>query len=547
MREQLGFMMRRAAFGAAEVVVTLPVVRWTWAGLSDDKFTAPLAEIRPSDRDTVREMMAGRYLLAARLVDTGGTSPFAIETQHADWRDELLSFSWLRHFRDARDEGERSLARMLALDWIGREGHFQRRSWAPALCATRVMNWLRHYTLLTDGAPAEQAQRILKVLGRQIQSLKLRGNLTRRPLDAMLTATALLAVALCDELEHKDTERRFAALLHELDTQLDADGLHLSRSPALHLEILAELASLRLTLAARHEGLARDLESRLEPMYRALDALTLGTGELGYFQGTGQVPHDLLVTVQAQGIGRFGRTGQLGGYGVLRSGPAIVIADSGQAQKLAFAEAGHAGAMAFEFSFGNELVIANCGPAPAQLAERQRLFRLGAAHSAPTVNFESAAAIAERGPLTGQLRALGTPPQLIVNDDDCSIIIVEHGFERRFGVTLERRISLLGDGRTLVGQDRMGLSGKSTGESLTLRFHLAPGAEVIRDAADEVVRIRLGSGRKWTFLFEGARLRVEESVRQSAHFGLHRTQQLVLEAGISHGAEIAWILTQENG
>src|SRR6185295_10358603 len=96
-----------------------------------DKFTESLAEFRPTDRETVREMMAGRYLLASKLIDTEGVSPFQLEVEHEGWRHDLQSFSWLRHFRDARDEGERRFARTLTLDWIGRDGQFDRDTWAP--------------------------------------------------------------------------------------------------------------------------------------------------------------------------------------------------------------------------------------------------------------------------------------------------------------------------------------------------------------------------------------------------------------------------------
>jgi uncharacterized heparinase superfamily protein len=158
MAGQLGFTLRRLLLGLADTVVTLPLLRWTWRGLADDAFAGELPEFRPADRDAVRDMMSGRYLLASKLVETGGTSPFGLDIDHMDWWLNLHGFSWLRHFRDLRDPGERKFARMLVLDWISREGQFERDTWAPALCAQRVLNWLRHLPLLLDGANPEQAQ-----------------------------------------------------------------------------------------------------------------------------------------------------------------------------------------------------------------------------------------------------------------------------------------------------------------------------------------------------------------------------------------------------
>ena len=65
--------------------------------------------------------------------------------------------------------------------------------------------------------------------------------------------------------------------------------------------------------------------------------------------------------------------------------------------------------------------------------------------------------------------------------------------------------------------------------------------------SDDVVRLRLPSGAIWTFLWEGADMRIEDSVRQSVYFGFHRTKQIVLEVQTANMAEVSWIFTLEEG
>ncbi len=60
-----------------------------------------------------------------------------------------------------------------------------------------------------------------------------------------------------------------------------------------------------------------------------------------------------------------------------------------------------------------------------------------------------------------------------------------------------------------------------------------------------MVRLILPNGAIWSFLWEGAAFRDDESVRQSAYVGLHKTRQLVLETEVVAGNEIAWIFTLE--
>ena len=40
-------------------------------------------------------------------------------------------------------------------------------------------------------------------------------------------------------------------------------------------------------------------------------------------------------------------------------------------------------------------------------------------------------------------------------------------------------------------------------------------------------------------------MRIEDSVRQSAYFGFHRTKQIVLEVLVADAGEVSWIFTLE--
>jgi uncharacterized heparinase superfamily protein len=521
---------RRFGNSLADTLVTLPVLRWTWRGLADDAFAGELPEFRPADREAVRDMMAGRYLLASKLVETGGVSPFSLDVDHQDWWLNLHGFSWLRHFHDLRDNGERRFARTLVLDWISREGHFERDTWAPALTAQRVLNWLRHLPLLLDGATPEQSRTIQRVLGAQIQSLKVRGRLASDPSDTLFAAIALLGAEHCEQGDKTDVPGKVERLNTELASQLDADGLHLSRNPRLQLQLLVELVSIRRIAAASKSEAANELGAQIDRMHESLDALTLSSGEPAYFNGCGHLPHDVLIAIQSNGPGRRRRSTMLGGYGILRDGETVVIADSGRLPPPGFDGDAHAGALAFEFSHGSELVLGSCGPAPADLPASKALFRQGVAHSAPTIDAEDAAAL--------------PPPRMTLDAADQLLILTTSGYAKRFGVDVERRITLLAEGTTLVGQDRMIASGTPSG-LLAVRFHLAPNVMVRRNRGEGIIRLVLPNGAVWSFLWEGASFREEESVRQSAYLGLHKTRQLVLEADVAADAEIAWIFTLE--
>lgn len=525
---------RRQVLRMTDGLLTTPLVSWTWRGQGDIAFAGDLPDFRPVDRDAVREMMSGRYLLASKLFETGGLSPFTLDVDHPDWWNNLHSFSWLRHFRDCRDPGEKLFARTLVLDWIGREGRFAHDSWTLTLTSQRVLNWLKHLTLLVDGATPEQAKTIQRSLGAQVKSLSIRGTLAADPTETLFAAIGLLGAELCKRSDVPDVNIHVERLAGTLARQIGEDGLHLSRNPRLQLSLLTELASIRHA-ASRHGGpQAARLSAQIDRMHEALDALTLSSGELAYFNGCGQVPHDILVAVQANGPVAQRQSRLLGGYGIVRTGESVVIADSGLRPPAGFDAEAHAGALGFEFTCGSELIVGSCGPAPSDRPESQDLFRQTIAHAAPTIDDED-------DPTPAGLR-----PKLELDMTEDTLIMVSSGYTERYGAEIERRLTLLSEGTTLVGQDRiMTTDGGTPQGRLAIRFHLAPGISVKHSTGDGIARLQLANGQVWSFLWEGADLYEDDSVRQSAYVGFNQTRQLVLECDVKRDTEVAWIFTLE--
>ena len=534
-------MARRSAKRLADFAVSNPLIRWSWTGPANDDYASALSEFRPTDRESILEMMQGRYLLASKLIDTNGVSPFAVDMVHDDWLDDLQAFAWLRHFRDARNDEERSFARSLTLDWISRDGQFNRDVWGLSLTARRVLNWLRHFNILVEGANPDDAGLVTRSLGTQIQSLRVRAPFAEDPFDELMASIALLGVSVCNQDRDPQIAARLERVNALLDQQIDQDGLHRSRCAKVQLMLMVELTTLRQALMRQSDAFHNELAEVLDSMHVALDAISLGTGEAAYFNGTGQMAHDVLVSVQAQSPARARSTGTAGGYGRLIWGRSIVVADSGYVPEPEYARHIHASALAFEFSHGRDLVVCNCGPAHSDEEDSALLFRQGIAHSGPTINALSAANIPVRGPLKNRAIPVGADPEVGADEADHSLAMRSFGYADRFGVVLERRLTLLAEGSSLVGQDRLLRTRGRMSGACAIRFHLAHQTRV--SEAGDMLKLKLNSGATWNFLWEGADMRVEDSVRQSAYFGFHRTQQIVLDLLVDEGAEVSWIFT----
>lgn len=545
------YLARAAASTVADRAVSSPLYRWTWRPLTGAQYVARLPEIRPADALSAGDMMRGKYLLGGRLVETGGVSPFSVASDDAEWKAELHSFAWLRHFAETRSGAEREFARTLVLDWIGRFGRFERAAWRNVLTARRVHNWLTHFDLITANASERQQSIVARCLSAQVHALEQRGRLDTDPEGKLGAAIALLAVALSHEEGDGPVAARTARLVGRLTDQLDTDGLHRSRSARVQFELLQYLVPVRLALVKASPDAARPLAAQIERMHVALARQTLTTGEPAYFNGTGQMPLEMLLAVQSHGgqrsEGDYIRAAS--GYGLIQAGRGKLIADGGAIPPPDYAAHMHAGALAFEFSYGNALIVGNCGPAPARLGREAKAFRGSAAHSTLDMPAVSAARFGV-GPLVGgRAFARSRGFRIKVDAPNTSLEMGTTAYVARYGLRHGRALSLIDGGRTLIGQDMLSQVRKGAAEAVafTLRFHLGPGVSAEPADNQGLVRLSVKGAEPWVFLWEGAEAAIEPSVRQSLHHGMIETEQIVLRGLVAGRHEIAWSFALQSG
>ena len=122
------------------------------------------------------------------------------------------------------------------------------------------------------------------------------------------------------------------------------------------------------------------------------------------------------------------------------------------------------------------------------------------------------------------------------------------GYVTPFGVIHERELSLSGEGSVLTGVDRfLGPKGEAlpprADDSVSVRFHLHPDAELLRDERERLV-IKAGDQR-WTFLSPDIPPQVEDSIFFASLAGARRTRQIVLTFRISELHQVRWRLSRE--
>jgi uncharacterized heparinase superfamily protein len=453
-------------------------------------------------------------------------------------RAHAHGFTWLRDLRALGTDAARSRARALVSDFMDTH-RLDPVAQAPDVAGARLAAWLGHYDFFAASADDDFRQRLM---GRLVQDARsLSAALPAEFTDGRaLTALKGLAAAAIAMPEHAPYLPRVLKFLPpELARQFFADGCHVERSPAAHLAALQDLTELRALLQAVGQTPPSELLATVERAAAAMRALRHADGGLALFNGSKEDLASLIDLVLAQAGRARGVLAPLAHCGLFRvaAGKSVLFMDAGTPAPPGLDRFAHAGTLSFEFSFGKERLIANCGAAPAMASEWSAALRGTAAHSTLTIADVSSSEVQKTG--------LGRRPENVnVSRQDfggVSWIEANHdGWSKLFGAVHHRRLGLAENGEELLGED---LIEAATPQPFTIRFHLHPNIIASLQQDNEAVLLRTPSGLGFRLRAEGAPIRIEESV----YFGQsepRRAEQIVL-AGHQDGPQhVKWSITR---
>lgn len=533
-----------------------PLYRWRFAGRAPERVLIAPPDLRLADPQIAADIYHGRFPLAGRLVETGGQSPFAMEDASEAWQEALHSFRWLRHMRAAGTDLAVANARALVADWIRSDGsRIAGIAWQPDVTARRIIAWLQHSTIVLQGAEFQFYRAFLRSLSLQIRYLRA---VTPEMTDAEERLRARIALAFSAlSLPVPPTTLRNATrnLARELDSQILPDGVHVSRNPLAILELLADLLPLRQTYANQAEAPPQALIGAVDRMLPALRFFRHQDGSLARFNGMGATIADRVVAILRHDdtAGQPLLHASHSGYERLSLGGATVIADTGAPTRLDASRDAHAGCLSFELSSGRRHFVVNAGVDAHGPDAYRLLSRATAAHSTATLNDTSSCSFAA----SDRVRSLIGSPMLKgpgkvtvdrLDDRNSQGFIARHeGYLSAFGIVHERELRLSHGGEVLDGTDRfLTAHGKpvATGEDrVSIRFHVHPDIELLRDETDQLVLSGRG-GEAWIFVCDGVEPAVEESIFFAGLTGPRRNLQIVLNFRASQIATVDWRLTR---
>ncbi len=539
------------ALGAKLRAVPLP--GWPFEPRAPDGLLLSPRDLRICDATIASDLYRGTFSLGGASLDTGARSPFILKPPNADWRDELLGFSWLRHLSAADNDISRLHARSLVLDWINLQHKTGANSGSAAVMARRIISWLSHSALFLDDADPQFYHDVMKSFGQQVRALSRLGTAVPDGTPRLSASIALCFSALCLSGQDKLLVQAVQMLEKELERQIMPDGGHISRYPGAGAELLLDLLPLRQTFSGRDIAMPQALLSAIDRMMPMVRFFRHGNGDFALFNGMGHTIAGDAAAVLAldDAQGRPILNAQHSGYQRIEAGNTLFLMDCGAPPPPAVSQNAHAGCLSFELSSAEHRIVVNCGAPYSSGAEWRVASRSTAAHSTCTIEGKSSCEFlsGRLSRLAGQIITAG-PARVHVSRDEAgseTVIEASHdGYLKDFGTLHVRRISLSRAGGLLDGEDRLThASGRRPVRAerkleAVIRFHLHPLIRANMDKEGKSVILILPNRESWRFSAIGLTPELEESVFLASSKGPQPTSQIILAARWSKELIVKW-------
>lgn len=501
-----------------------------------------------------QDILDGRYRDGDVVVRLSDTAPWALpSTTPRATREALHSFAWLldlcatiRTISDPREATfARETGRLLIARWISANEGFSEQAWRPEVAGRRMFCWLTSIEALAEGSGEEWLSAIRQSLAYHARYLARTAELSPSSHGHLVVpmASVLACLALGDAGPRR--QRAIQVLSAELKRQILPDGGHISRSPAILLDTLADILILQEAFELSNTPMPQTLQDTLDGMMPMLRFFHTGNGALAAFHGSGmQDPNTIQAVLAADRThAKPLKYARHSGFHRMSANGTLIIVDAGTAPPLDASTQAHASWLAFELSANEQRIIINCGRSAGTQAESMLLTRSSHAHS--TLSFIDASgghfisgqwANKSRG-----ARLLGGPSEILSQRHEEHsagyggqwLELSHDAYAQTFGFRHVRRIYLQERGDDIRGEDRLEAieqTGAVTPQpgQFALRFHIHPEVKANLANGENAVTLTLNSGDIWRFQCKGATVALVNSTMNGPD-GPRASKQIVLK------------------
>ena len=253
----------------------------------------------PGDASIGEKILVGDFNFSTRKKDLISQKVlWKLNNSKDFWKDEVHTFSWLRHLKARSGPLARKHARKLIKDWLLKNNKWDDNTWRLDILARRISSWTTNMSFLLAEKDEEFSFNLKQNLYKQIKHLNIfTTKKSLRKLDKIYEIDessikkfkilrGLIFSGVCFEGGNKRFLKSLILLKNEILNNFNEEGVHISRVPSAQLSILGDLVTMRDIIMAAKKDVPEYLSAQIKKTAHSLRFFRTLDGSLCTFNGS---------------------------------------------------------------------------------------------------------------------------------------------------------------------------------------------------------------------------------------------------------------------
>ena len=384
--------------------------------------------------------------------------------------------------------------------WIDKNTKYNDHNWDLDILSKRVISWICNSNLTYDNANEEYKYKFNFSIKKQVNHLINEIKISDSYDNKMFGCTAVI---LCG-LSYKDENYLnygLKLLKNIINNSFNDEGFPKTRNFRQLVFFLKHFVLIRELFKDAQYEIPDYLNEIIFYTGQGYNLLWQKTRQSILFNGTQELNNeDFDKYLNTNGYKFNSEMNLIGGYGLLNNKNIFIIMDLGNPPEKKFSGNYQSGALSFEFSYFGSKIICNSGYFQNVKHQLNNISRLSASHSTLNINNSSSVSFnMNKNGLKVINKSFNVLNKKVTKCDDHWKICGSHdSYFKDYGLIHEREINYYPENNTLKGCDKLIVSKNKGKHTFEVRFHLYPGAKVIKTIDGKTILIQIDNSG-WKF------------------------------------------------
>ena len=430
--------------------------------------------------------------------------------------ENLHSFFWL-NLIDRKNNN--FLIKKIITVWIYKNSRYKKIIWKNSITSRRIISWILNADIILNNSDNVFKNDFLQSIIVQSNHLKKNIRFEKYFLDKIETITAILLTGLVfkDYIDNFDLANKELEKL--IDNNFDNEGFPLDRNPINLLKFSKYLIIIKECIKDSQQYVPDYLENVIDKILNCLKSIQTPSNQIPLFNGASEYElNDYFNYIEKLNYKIKKNKTKSGGIQIMKYKKHTVFFDVGSSPKKNYSRSYQSGPLSFEYFYGEDKIITNCGFGEKISKKAILLSRLTSGQSTLCIN-DSSVVKFERNKLINS--AFGNSikesfkilnPEFKEDSSELKSSASHNAYEKKFGCTHKREIKIDKTKNFLLGIDNIEKLENNKIAKINVRFHLHPSITAVQTMSGNSILIQLNKNNSLVFTSEGNKILLEKSI-----------------------------------